>query len=303
MTITRIKLALLIPLMGLFACKTNVEKDNSTQHVDNSYADSIVAWQNQRKATLKADDGWLNLAGLYWLNEGENTVGSGKPNDIEFPEGKADAQLGTYTLRDGTVFFTAAKDRSVILKGSDSRVGTIKIHPSDSNIVLTHKRLEWFLIKRGNQFGIRLRDLDSELAKSFNGTENFKVDPKWRVRAKFEPSPSRTISIVNVLDQTSEENSPGTLHFSLEGKKYQLEALEGGKQLFIVFGDLTNGEQTYGSGRFLYADGPDSEGHTWLDFNKAHNPPCAFTPYSTCPLPPRQNILPVAITAGEKSFE
>src|SRR5690606_823793 len=224
-------------------------------------------------------------------------------NNIRFPEGKADAQLGTYTLKDGNLQFTAAQSRPVTLKGSASKVGSVTVHPSDSNIVLTHKRLEWFTIKRGSQFGIRLRDLDSELAKSFKGTDNFKVDPKWRVRARFEPSPSKTISIVNVLDQISEENSPGTLHFTLEGKEYRLEALEGGKRLFIVFGDLTNGEQTYGSGRFVYTDGPDEEGYTWLDFNKAYNPPCAFTPYSTCPLPPRQNILPVAIEAGEKSFE
>src|SRR5690606_1427973 len=115
------------------------------------------------------------------------------------------------------LLFTAVKGKSITQKGSNSIVDSIRVYPSDSTIVLTHKRLEWFPIKRGNQFGIRLRDLDSELAKSFEGTENFKVDPKWRVRARFEPSPSKTISIVNVLDQISEENSPGTLHFSLEG--------------------------------------------------------------------------------------
>src|SRR5690606_2743774 len=303
MTTTRIKFTLLIPLIVLSACKTDVEKNNSTQNVDTSYVDSILAWQIKRTASLKADDGWLNLAGLYWLKEGENRVGSAESNSVRFPEGKADAQLGTFTLKDGTLQFIAEKGQQITLKGSDSIVESITIYPSDSTIVLTHNRLEWFPIKRGNQFGIRLRDLDSELAKSFEGTENYKVDPKWRVRARFEPSPSKTISIVNVLDQISEENSPGTLHFSLEGKEYQLEALEGGTRLFIVFGDLTNGEQTYGSGRFLYADAPDKDGYTWLDFNKAYNPPCAFTPYSTCPLPPRQNILPVAILAGEKSFE
>ncbi len=303
MTTTRIKFTLLIPLIVLSACKTDVEKNNSTQNVDTSYVDSILAWQIKRTASLKADDGWLNLAGLYWLKEGENRVGSAESNSVRFPEGKADAQLGTFTLKDGTLQFIAEKGQQITLKGSDSIVESITIYPSDSTIVLTHNRLEWFPIKRGNQFGIRLRDLDSELAKSFEGTENYKVDPKWRVRARFEPSPSKTISIVNVLDQISEENSPGTLHFSLEGKEYRLEALEGGTRLFIVFGDLTNGEQTYGSGRFLYADAPDKDGYTWLDFNKAYNPPCAFTPYSTCPLPPRQNILPVAILAGEKSFE
>lgn len=303
MTTTRIKIALLIPIMALSACRSETEKENSTQNVDASYVDNILAWQTKRTASLKADDGWLNLAGLYWLKEGENRVGSAESNSVRFPEGKADAQLGTFTLKDGTLQFIAEKGQQITLKGSDSIVESITIYPSDSTIVLTHNRLEWFPIKRGNQFGIRLRDLDSELAKSFEGTENYKVDPKWRVRARFEPSPSKTISIVNVLDQISEENSPGTLHFSLEGKEYRLEALEGGTRLFIVFGDLTNGEQTYGSGRFLYADAPDKDGYTWLDFNKAYNPPCAFTPYSTCPLPPRQNILPVAILAGEKSFE
>lgn len=281
--------------------KENSPLNTTAEKQDPAYFDSITAWQARRTASLKADDGWLNLAGLFWLKEGENTMGSASDNRIVLPQGKADAHVGSYFLVKGELSFRAARDKSVSIKGTDTFVDSM-VHPLDSDMVLGHRRLEWFPIKRGEQVGIRLRDLESDLARSFTGVETFPVDPKWRVRARFEPTPERTIDIVNVLEQTSGENSPGTLHFSLEGKDYRLDALEGGKQLFILFGDLTNGKQTYGSGRFLYADTPDGGGHTWLDFNKAYNPPCAFTPYSTCPLPPRQNQLPLAVLAGEKDF-
>lgn len=306
----------LLPLSLFFlcisACRPGDKKENSTQKIDGpatvekqdlAYFDSIAAWRQKRTASLKADDGWLNLAGLYWLKEGENTLGAGEGNAMVLPKGKADVHLGSYLLENGVLHFRAADKKAVKIKGTEGFVDSLKIFPPDSGIVLGHRKLEWFLIKRGDQFGIRLRDLDSELAKSFTGVETFPVDPHWRVRAKFEPTPSRTINILNVLDQSSGENSPGTLHFELDGKEYRLDALEGGKRLFIIFGDLTNGEQTYGAGRFLYVDAPDATGHTWLDFNKAYNPPCAFTPYSTCPLPPRENLLPLAILAGEKVYE
>jgi len=270
---------------------------------DLAYFDRMATWREKRTASLKADDGWLNLVGLFWLKEGENTMGTTADNRIVLQHGMADALIGSYFLIKGELSFRAAHGRAVSIKGTDTFVDSLKVYPLDSTRVLAHRRLEWFPIKRGDQFGIRIRDLDSELARTFTGVETFPVDPRWRVRAKFEPTPERTINIVNVLEQTRGENSPGTLHFSLEGKEYRLDALEGGKQLFILFGDLTNGDQTYGSGRFLYADAPDGDGNTWLDFNKAHNPPCAFTPYSTCPLPPRQNLLPVAVVAGEKAFD
>lgn len=311
MTKTQLKLILLMVLMGLSACRTKEGKETpdsaqgmgqGSQGQDLDYIDGIRAWQGRRTASLKADDGWLNLAGLYWLVEGENTVGSGEAMDLRFPQAKADSDLGRYILKDGTLSFTASQGQRVGIKGTERWAETIKVYPLDSLVVLTHRRLEWFPIKRGDQFGIRLRDLDSELAKSFTGVETFEVDPKWRVKAKFEPTPSKTISILNVLDQESDQTSPGVLHFDLEGKAYRLDALQDGDSLFIIFGDATNGDQTYGSGRFLYTSSPDAQGYVWLDFNKAYNPPCAFTPYSTCPLPPRQNILPVAIPAGEKDF-
>lgn len=275
----------------------------ATVPIEVGYRESIVAWRAERNVSLKTDDGWLKLAGLFWLAPGMNKVGSASDNHIRFPVGKSEALVGHYTLEGDSITFTAARPNLVKVKGQDGFISSLKVYPSDSTIVLSHRNLEWFIISRGDQIGVRLKDLDSDLAKSFTGVETYKVDLKWRVRAKFVPTPSRTINIVNVLDQSNAQKSPGTLTFSLEGKDYRLDALEANEGLFIIFGDQTNGDTTYGAGRFLYTKVPNAEGYTWLDFNKAYNPPCAFTPYSTCPLPPRQNILPIPILAGEKRFK
>jgi uncharacterized protein (DUF1684 family) len=275
----------------------------ATSPIEVGYRDSILAWRAERNASLKADDGWLNLAGLFWLAPGENSVGSTSDNHIRFPAGKSDAFVGNYTLEGDSITFTAARPNLVKVKGQNGFISSLQVFPSDSTIVLSHRNLEWFIIDRGDKIGVRLRDLDSDLAKSFTSVPTYEVDQKWRVRAKFIPTPSRTINIVNVLDQSNDQKSPGILTFSLAGKNYRLDALKANEGLFIIFGDQTNGDTTYDAGRFLYTDSPNAEGNVWLDFNKAYNPPCAFTPYSTCPLPPKQNILPIPVMAGEKKFK
>lgn len=299
-------------MIVLSSCRGKTEKESSASKdtaqkiadpKDHGYLDSVLDWRTQRIASLKANDGWLNLAGLYWLVPGKNKVGSSSDNHIQFPLTKSEQVVGHYTLKGDSITFTAARPNLVKVKGKDGFIRSLKVYPSDSTLVLSHENLEWFIIQRGDQFGVRLRDLDSELAKTFRGVETFEVDPKWKVRAKFVPTPTKTINIVNVLDQASEQDSPGTLYFTLNGKEYSLDALEAKGGFFIIFGDQTNGDTTYDAGRFLYTDAPNAEGNVWLDFNKAYNPPCAFTPYSTCPLPPKQNILPIPVMAGEKKFK
>jgi uncharacterized protein (DUF1684 family) len=161
--------------------------------------------------------------------------------------------------------------------------------------------LRWTIIKRGDKIGVRLRNLKSSAAIDFKGVPRFAVDSFWRIAATLQPAGNgANILITNVLGQTSVQKSPGKLVFKFNGAQYSLDALEEGNELFIIFADATSGSTTYPSGRFLSAKKPDADGHTVIDFNKAYNPPCAFTDYATCPLPPKQNDLPFPVTAGEK---
>ena len=159
--------------------------------------------------------------------------------------------------------------------------------------------------KSGDRFGIRMKDPESEARKNFKGLEYFPPDPEFSVVATFEPyNPPKKIAITNVLGMTSEETSTGALAFTLKGQTYRIDPIleQGETDLFIIFKDATSGHETYGAARYVYAHPPDASGKTVLDFNHAYNPPCAFTPYATCPLPPPQNRLPVRIEAGEKKY-
>jgi uncharacterized protein (DUF1684 family) len=169
--------------------------------------------------------------------------------------------------------------------------------------IMSHGNLRWSIIKRDDKLGVRLRNLKSPLAERFSGTERFAVDPSWKIVATLQTeNQPKSLFITNIIGQTNQQKLAGKLVFTIKNEQYALDALEEGDELFIIFGDATSGETTYPSGRFLYAKKPDANGKTIIDFNKAYNPPCAFTDYATCPLPPKQNILPVAVTAGEKNY-
>ena len=170
--------------------------------------------------------------------------------------------------------------------------------------VLQIGSIKFNLIIRDTLYGIRFRDLNSELVKSFKGIERFPIDESWKINARFEPyNPPKEIEVPNVLGQISKEKSPGAVVFERDGKTYRIDAVdEGGENLFLIIADQTTGEETYGGGRFMYVKKPDSTGTIVLDFNKAYNPPCVFTKYATCPLPPLQNYLKLRIEAGEKAY-
>jgi len=269
------------------------------------YKSEIDSWHEKRINDLKSETGWLNLAGLFWLKEGINTFGSDKENDLIFPEDKIPPRAGFFLVKQGVVQINVMAGVAVM---KDSRIVKEEIifHPdSINNQTLTHGDLQWFVIKRDDQVGIRLRDLKNKDVQDFLGIERYEVDPAWRVEANLVvPVKQKRISITNVLGQTTDLISPGTLTFELLGQPYTLDALEGGKdELFVIFGDPTNELETYPSGRYLYVSIPDAQGKWLVDFNQSINPPCAFTPFATCPLPPTQNILPIAIKAGEKNFK
>ena len=268
---------------------------------DLSYEEEIKQWHQKREADLKKEEGWLNLAGLFWLSEGENTFGGSDKNKIVFPEDHSDATLGKFILKNGTVSVETVAGAQVF--AGDAPVQTLQLFPyTGKPLVLQHKSLRWFVIQRGNQYAIRLRDLESPALKEFKGIDTYPIDQTWRIKAKFVPTPGKKIAITDVTGRTSDQDSPGKLVFSVNGKEQSLEATGNLKHLHFVFADQTNKQDTYGGGRFLDAAGPDTDGNTYLDFNKSTNPPCAFTPYATCPTPPKANRLTVAIPAGEKRY-
>ena len=269
-----------------------------------SYEDSINDWHQQRIGNLKKETGWLNLAGLYWLRPGKNSFGSGDEVQIKFPKETIPADAGYFELAGTTVSLHTNEQTPVYINNELKKDAVIFSADSSGQVVCRYGSLRWTIIKREDKIGIRLRDLNSTELKSFTGIDRFPVDSNFRVTALLrEPVFPASVLITNVLGQTMAEPSPGKLFFTLKGKQYSLDALEEDGELFIIFGDATSGEETYPAGRFLYAKKPGKDGKTVLDFNKAYNPPCAFTPYATCPIPPKQNILPVAITAGEKNYE
>ena len=253
-----------------------------------SYTDEIAAWRKQREERLRAPGGWLSVAGLFWLHEGANAFGRDPGNEIVLPDGPSKA--GEFDLRSGKVF--------VKMDGAGER----ELWP-DSADVAQAGRLSLLVIQRGEKFGIRLKDPDSEYRRGFHGLDYFPATPEYKVTAKWVSEPA-SIPILNVLGQIEQMQSPGYAVFSLRGQELSLRPVletPDAQELFFIFRDLTSGKETYGAGRFLYAQLPQN-GQLVLDFNKAYNPPCAFTPYATCPLPPADNRLAVRIEAGEKRY-
>ncbi|HRG57622.1 MAG TPA: DUF1684 domain-containing protein [Bacteroidia bacterium] len=272
---------------------------------DANYISQLELWHQNRENNLKKETGWLTVSGLFWLEEGENTFGSAKENKIVFPEGKADLKIGSFILLNDEVRLTILPH--VVVKRNDTLFNTGIIFSKEieeQSVILEHKKLRWFIIKRGKKYAIRLRDLESDARLNFTHIDRFPVDEKWKINATFEaPKNKKTIPIHDVIGNTTETEFGGTLKFEIDGKPFSLDAtLEGADDLFIVFGDYTNGVKTYGAGRFLYAKKPKDGNNVVLDFNKAYNPPCAFTDFATCPLPPDQNKLSIEVLAGELKY-
>ena len=249
-----------------------------------AYESEILKWRADRAAALKADGGWLSLAGLVWLHEGANAFGKDQSNEIALPDGPAHA--GVFQFHNG----------KVTLAGKE-----IKPDAADASVKVG--RLSLFVIKRSDKYGVRVKDPESEARRNFHGLEYYPVNAEFRFDARWVAE-SRALPILNMLGQTEPQPSPGYAVFRIHGQELKLRPyLEepDAKQLFYVFRDQTAGKETYGAGRFFYTDFP-KDGKVVLDFNKAYNPPCAFTPYATCPLPPAENKLPVRIEAGEKKY-
>lgn len=264
----------------------------------------LAEWREQRLARLTSETGWLTLVGLHWLRPGDNTFAR-DANRLVPDRSSVATKVGTFTLKDGVVTFTAAPKSDVQHDGVP--VASLVMTPDTAGkpTTLASGSLRFFVIERTGRFGIRVRDVDHPLRRNFRGLEYFPADVNWNIEARFEPySPARQIPILNILGTTDQMVSPGALVFHKDGQEWRLDAVlesPDDDELFIMFADQTSGRETYGAGRFIYVPLPQ-DGKVQLDFNRAYNPPCAFNEFSTCPLPPMQNRLAMRVEAGEKKY-
>ncbi len=268
------------------------------------YVTEIDAWRADREARLKADDGWLTVAGLFFLGEGGNTFGASPLNDIVLRTGPETA--GVFTLRDGSITVRAPEGKTVAVDGRQVSAAQLWPYEGRERPTITLGPLTLFGHYSGARLAIRMRDRDSDIRRTFGGLRWFPVDETYRVRGRFVPHDEPlTLELPNILGDVEAFRSSGTVTFTVGGQELTMTAVDSGNRLWFIFRDLTSGRETYPAARFLYAPAPeyaDADGWTTLDFNQAYNPPCAFNPHTTCPLPPLENRLPVRIEAGELDY-
>lgn len=269
------------------------------------YASEFEQWRTERLKEINGDDGWNTLVGLFWLNQGQNRFGSDPSGEIVLPRNRAPLFAGSLWLNGKDLRLKATAKAGLTVDGAPVTNIALQSDADGKPTVLKLGSLKLFVIKRGDKLGLRVKDTQNPARSHFAGLDYFSLDPKWRIQARFEPyGPPKTVPIANVLGMIDNMTSPGAAVFEVNGKSYRLDAVleKGEEHLFIIFADQTTGKETYGGGRYLYADPPGADGKLIVDFNKAHNPPCAFTKFATCPLPPRQNRLALRIEAGEKKY-
>lgn len=267
------------------------------------FLDELDAWRTQRYADLQKPDGYLSLAGLFWLEEGEYTFGSDPSCDLVFPE-KAPSVMGMLTVQDGAVSMRINDGVSVEVDGA--AVSNIEmINDAGGNPTTAHcGSLNWHVIDRSRGLAIRLLDSEADARKSFNTVDHFPPSLEWRMEGRFERlNPAMEIDMPSITGVAEKEIVPGFLVFEVEGEEHRLEVIQRpGNRYFVVFADATSAKETYGGGRFLWVDAEDESGSIIIDFNRAYNPPCVFSPFATCPMPAPGNRLPIRVEAGELTY-
>jgi uncharacterized protein (DUF1684 family) len=269
-----------------------------------NYVTTVEKWRSAEEANLKKENGWLTLAGLFWLKNGINAVGVGPQFDVRLTDNFKQGRFGEIEFKDGSATLHVASGVEAQCEGKPvSTISLVSDEKGKPTEIHTGSQM-FYLIRREDRFGIRLKDNQSKARETFKGLNWFPVDESYRVTARLEALPEpKELMIPNVLGGHFKMKTPGLLRFTLQGKEHSLQpVLQDNGSLFIIFRDTSNDSETYGAGRFLDAAKPVN-GETVLDFNKAENPPCAFTPYATCPLPPPGNDLHVAVKAGEKRYD
>lgn len=292
----------LIPILFtsilLYSCSQEPELGSAP--TPDNYEQEITDWIDYRVGVLTEPTGWLRMVDLQWLGEGENSFGSSEDSDIRFPEGTIPEHAGTFIYEDDEVIMNVAD--GVTITHEEEPVDSFVLYDGENRPHVIHESMEWFIDVRDDQVGIRIYNHDSPKADAFTGFPRYPLQPEWHKEARFiEYDEPKTMQVDDVIDRTLEVTSPGQLQFSVDGELYTLDTIESSGRLFIMFADQTNQTDTYQAGRYMLVPYPEEgEETTVLDFNKAYNPPCAFSVFTTCQLPPPQNRLDIAIPAGEK---
>lgn len=268
-----------------------------------TYAAELEAWRAGRLERLTAPDGWLSLVGLEWLQEGTNRIGSAPGSDVVLPSGPA--ELGVIELKDGIATLRLAEGVDARIGESEARSARLVDDAGGHPTVVRYGSASFHLIERNGLHGLRIKDSEAPARRQFAGIEHFPTDPAWRIEARWVPfDPPQSLELPNVLGKVDVLPVPGKAVFEYGGRSFELlPVLEepGATELFFVFGDRTNGRESYGAGRFLYSAMPEG-GTVVLDFGRAYNPPCVFTAFATCPLAPPENRLDLPVRAGEKKY-
>ncbi len=263
----------------------------------------IFAWREDRLTRLQAADGWLSLVGLHWLEPNQASfIGSGLKNGIRFDSGPV--RLGFIRVQGKKVTFKPEPGVDVLIDGKSVKSATelvVDSAGSPTKVSFNKGDASFTVIERGGRLALRVRDALASTRTQFEGIDYFDINPLLRITGKFVPHPpGKTITIVNIMSMEEEMVNSGVLSFEHEGKQFNLETIdEGDGRLFITFADRTSGHESYSAARFIYAETPAADGTVVIDFNKTYNPPCAYTPFSTCPLPPQSNRMDMRINAGE----
>ena len=267
-------------------------------------ADNQV-WRDERLAELSKPDGWTSLVGLHWLELKAHYIGSGSTSGIRLAVGPP--KLGMVSVVGDEVWFTPEKDVPLTVDGQPVK-GKLRFYSDRDEtptvIAFDDGKGQLSLIQRGDRRALRVRHADAPSRTGFTGLQYWPANPQWRITARFIPHEvGKTMPIVDITGTTSEQPNAGVVEFERAGQTWRLEAIgEPGRELFVVFADRTSGHGSYPAGRFLDLPAPDADGHVVIDFNRAYNPPCAFTPFATCPLPPPENRLDLEVDAGEKNY-
>ena len=283
---------------------TNGEGD-ATAAADPQFVADNDAWRAQRREGLLQPDGWTSLIGLHWIELPAHYVGSGATNGIRLAKGPE--KLGMLQQQDGRVFLVPEQGVALTVDGEPAK-GRFELHSDHEDaptvVGFDEGKGQLTLVERNGRKALRVKHAEAESLTKFGTLDYWPADSSWRVAARFVPHPpGKTIEIMDITSSRQAQPNPGVVEFERDGATYRLEALEGADGgFFLILADRTSGQGSYGAGRYLYTDAPDADGRVVVDFNRAYNPPCAFTDYATCPLPPPENRLDLAVTAGEKKY-
>ncbi|MGC9990227.1 MAG: DUF1684 domain-containing protein [Terriglobales bacterium] len=302
----------LVAMVSLLAAGADDQSSDKSSRDQASWQRDLLAWRAQRATNLQAPEGWLSLIALGWLQEGDNTFGSAEDSRVQIA-GKAPAHIAVVHLEKGALRLlppVGGFPKDLLLDGQPAKEQVLFADDADKPSKLTIGTITIIVIHRDDRFALRVKDLQAPTRTAFHGLRWYEPNPAYRVHARWIPyNPPKTLDIPTVLGTTTHMPAPGAAEFTIDGKVVRLEpVLEDPKatDLFFILRDATSKTTTYGAGRFLYTDFPDhglnQPGELWLDFNRLYNPPCSFTPYATCPLPPPRNRLSVPIPAGEQRY-